>query len=145
MTPSARLRRLLAAALTVALMPCAAVATEPIFDGFARHLAEKINAYRERNGVEALAFTNDLFLLAEAHSVGMAAQHRLSHDGFMLRFRHASSRICVENVAVDFLSPDLVLEGWRQSPAHRRNLLDPKLSRMGIAVSTRYVTYFACQ
>jgi uncharacterized protein YkwD len=75
----------------------------------------------------------------------MAVRHRLSHQGFAARFCHARSRRCVENVAVGFPTPDMLLEGWRQSPEHRTNLLDPKLSRMGIAVSTRYVTFFARQ
>jgi uncharacterized protein YkwD len=36
------------------------------------------------------------------------------------------------------------LEGWRHSPEHHRNLLEPKVSRMGIAADARYVTFFAC-
>jgi uncharacterized protein YkwD len=147
MKPSAaRLRLLCAATAAVLALPCgAAVQEPPSGDGFARHLAEKINAYRQRNGLPPLLFTNDLAMLADAHSASMAAQHRLSHEGFRARFRRTTSRVCVENVAFDFLTPDLLLEGWRQSPAHRVNLLDPTVSRMGIAVSRRYVTYFACQ
>ena len=40
--------------------------------------------------------------------------------------------------------PEALLEGWRRSPTHHRNLLDPGVSRMGIAAAARYVTFFAC-
>jgi len=33
------------------------------------------------------------------------------------------------------------LEGWRASPGHHRNLLEPKVARMGVAASRSYVTF----
>lgn len=112
--------------------------------GFAGHLAEAINAYRLVNGLGPLVVAADLSAVAERHSGRMAALHRLSHEGFGARFLHADGRQCVENVATDFRDADALLAGWRDSPPHRRNLLDPALSRMGIGVRTGYVTFFAC-
>jgi len=39
----------------------------------------------------------------------------------------------------------VLLEGWRLSPTHYRDLLEPKVSRMGLAVTTRHMTFFACR
>jgi len=114
-------------------------------EGYVRHLASLINDYRERNGLGQLAFAGELTALAGEHSESMSAQRRLSHEGFRARAQRAASKVCVENVARGFPSAETLLEGWRHSPAHHDNLLDPAVSRMGIAATARYVTFFACR
>ena len=54
------------------------------------------------------------------------------------------ARVCVENVGVNFPHAKAQLDGWRESPGHQRNLLEPKIVRMGIAKSEGFVTFFAC-
>lgn len=39
-----------------------------------------------------------------------------------------------ENLAIDFLEPDQVVQGWMDSPSHRKNLLDPRYREAGIAI-----------
>ena len=112
--------------------------------GYAQRLAELINAYRRDHGLAPLAVADDLASIASEHSVRMADQRRLSHDGFRSRFDRTQARICVENVGWNFPFPEAQLEGWRASPGHHRNLLEPKVARMGLAVSGPYVTFFAC-
>lgn len=139
---------MLLAAVFVALLsqPAAAVtpSTPRATEGYIRHLGELINTYRQRNGLQPLAFAENLAELADEHSVDMAAQRKLSHDGFQSRARRTSSRVCVENVGWNYPTAETQFDGWRRSPTHDRNLLDPKVSRMGLAVTTRYVAFFAC-
>ena len=85
-----------------------------------------------------------LVSLAAEHSGHMAEQRQMSHEGFRARAQSTHSRICVENVATNFRTPEAVLQGWQLSPTHERNLVEPKVMRMGIAARTRYVTFFAC-
>mgnify|MGYP003383581663 FL=1 len=85
-----------------------------------------------------------LVSLAAEHSGHMAEQRQMSHEGFRARAQSTYSRICVENVATNFRTPEAVLQGWQLSPTHERNLVEPKVMRMGIAARTRYVTFFAC-
>ena len=113
--------------------------------GFARHLERLVNEHRARHGLPALEVAAALTLLAAEHSADMAASQRLSHGGFTARLQRARSRACVENVGWNHATPESLLDGWRLSPAHARNLLDPALVRMGVAVSARYVTFFACR
>ena len=115
------------------------------FDEFTGQLAALINAYRQDRGLQPLDLAEDLVTLADEHSASMAQRQRLSHDGFRSRFQRANSKVCVENVAWNYRTPEALLEGWRHSPAHHRNLLDPKVARVGIAMATRYVTFFACR
>jgi len=139
-------RRLCGALLmTVLAQPVAAATAATPAEGFARRLAELINDYRQRQGLDPLSPADDLAVLADEHSSSMATQRLLSHEGFRARFQRANSRICVENVGWNHRTPEALLEGWRQSPEHHRNLLEPKVARMGIAVATRYVTFFACR
>jgi uncharacterized protein YkwD len=39
-----------------------------------------------------------------------------------------------ENLAADYATPDGVMDGWINSPAHRENLLSPKYDEFGLAV-----------
>jgi len=112
---------------------------------FTHHLANLINAYRAQNGLGPLEVAEDLADLALEHSASMSERRQLSHEGFRARFQRTRSRLCVENVGWNHRTPEALLEGWRLSPAHHRNLLDPGVSRMGIAAAARYVTFFACR
>ena len=112
--------------------------------GYAQRLASLINEYRQQHGLGPLRVADDLATIATEHSMRMADQRRLSHDGFRGRFDRTNARICVENVGWNFPFPEAQLEGWRASPGHHRNLLEPKVARMGLAVAGPYVTFFAC-
>jgi uncharacterized protein YkwD len=142
-----RIRPLLGAAVLALSLPTLAAerpasASEP--EGFVQHLAQRINDYRRQQGLPPLTLSDELMQLAAEHSLEMAERRQLSHQGFRERRRRTDSPICVENVAHNFPTPATVLEGWRRSPEHHRNLLEPKVSRMGLAGTARYVTFFAC-
>ena len=111
---------------------------------YVEHLASLINEYRARNGLTPLVLAADLNVLAVEHSAKMADTRRLSHEGFRDRFDRTRARICVENVGVNFPHPEAQLAGWQASPGHHRNLLEPKVARMGIATERKFVTFFAC-
>jgi len=103
-----------------------------------------INQYRRQNGLVPLEPAPELELLALQHSNAMATLRRASHAGFTSRFERADSDLCVENVAAGFATAEAAVAGWRVSPPHDRNLLEPRLRRVGIASVDRYITVFAC-
>jgi len=143
-----RMPALLAVIAMVLALPALAAdrpAPDSELDGFMRHLALRINDYRQQQGLDPLVLSDDLMRLAEEHSHDMAERRQLSHEGFRERRRRTQSRICVENVAHNFPTPETLLDGWRRSPAHHRNLVEPKVVRMGLAGTARYVTFFACR
>ncbi|MCL4747397.1 MAG: CAP domain-containing protein [Burkholderiaceae bacterium] len=111
---------------------------------YALRVLEVVNEYRARNGLAALRIADDLGSIAQSHSGAMAERRRISHDGFRERFDRTRSRICVENVGVNFTHPEAQVEGWRASPGHDRNLLEPRVTRVGIANTRNFVTFFAC-
>lgn len=112
--------------------------------GYALRVLEVVNEYRQRNGLAPLRIAEDLGSIAATHSVQMAERRRISHDGFRQRFDRTTSRICVENVGVNYPLPEAQVDGWRASPGHDRNLLEPRITRVGIANTKNFVTFFAC-
>lgn len=108
-------------------------------------VADLINRYRQDQGLAPLAHADDLWALASEHSKEMAQMSQLSHAGFQGRFQRSRSKVCVENVAFGFATAERLVQGWRDSPTHLRNLLEPKVERMGVAATGRYVTFFACR
>jgi len=139
-------RWLLAFALASAIAP--ALAGEPAprlpTDAFIGRVAALINEYRSQHRLDRLTSAALLEQVADGHSQHMAQSGRPSHGGFRDRFRQVDGAICVENIAAHFDTPEALLEGWRRSPAHDRNLLEPRIVRMGLAARDRYVTFFAC-
>jgi len=95
--------------------------------------------------VPALALDAPLSELAHEHATRMAQDKRLSHYGFEERFAKAGSPTCVENVGWNQRTPEAEFAAWRDSPAHARNLVDPRIMRMGIGIEDRYVAFFACR
>jgi uncharacterized protein YkwD len=128
--------------------PAAAARPEAVAersDAFVQQLAELINQYRLDQGLQPLLPAAELASLADEHSEAMASQRVLTHDGFRARHARSGSKVCVENLGWNHRSPQALLEGWRQSPSHHRNLLNPKVARVGIAARQRFVTFFACR
>ena len=123
----------------------AAGAADDQADPFATQLGKLINDYRAQRDVPPLTMDAPLADLAHEHAVRMARDKRLSHDGFQERFAMAGSPRCVENVGWNQRTPEAEFAGWRDSPTHARNLLDPGITRMGIGIEDRYVTFFACR
>ena len=114
-------------------------------DAYVVQLGKLINDYRAEHNVPPLAPDASLSELAHEHAARMAQDKRLSHYGFEERFAKAGSPRCVENVGWNQRTPEAEFAGWRDSPTHARNLLDPGIARMGIGIQDRYVTFFACR
>jgi len=132
--------RLLAAALLILMLVQTAFAGQ-----FEDELLVLINRYRSTKKLKPLASSPQYVELAREHSQTMLEQQSMSHDGFDERFRRAAdASSCVENVAWNHATPQSLLDGWRKSPGHNRNMLDRKISRAGINKTGAYVTFFAC-
>ena len=111
---------------------------------WASELLQAINQHRQRQGQGALQPASDLQLIADDHSREMAAEGQLSHAGFDQRFARTTARVCVENLAAGHADPQTLITAWQASPAHARNLVEPRLRRAGVAAIGRYTTFFAC-
>ena len=113
-------------------------------------LLSSVNAFRSENGVGAVRFDGLLDQAAERQARAMAARGKMSHDldGAL------PSRVSVygyqwaavaENLGWNYRSTPAVMTGWKNSPGHRRNLLNPNVTEIGFAaaVGTNGEPYWA--
>ena len=137
-------------AMTVLLSACAA-SSQPVANtvDFGAETLTLINSYRVSRGLSPLASNRTLEALARQHSQYQSARNTLSHDGFRQRSAKAKaaglSIVCAENSGRNYKNAQQLFLGWRNSGAHRKNLLRPNLRYAGVSVVGAYATFFACQ
>ncbi len=104
-----------------------------------RQLFEALNRERAAQGLSALQWDAALFKAARLHALRMANLNMLEHQlpsesNLETRLAQAGARFSViaENIAVG-PTPPIIHAGWMDSPGHRKNILDPRLTSVGIA------------
>lgn len=115
----------------------------------ARGMLAECNAFRCKEGFEALAWNSRLATIAEQAAQGMALRKvPFSHDGADARFAEyplSSGDTYGENLArSEGIRPlaAAVVRGWEHSPGHRCNLLGPFTScGVGAATDSCGVTF----
>jgi hypothetical protein len=116
-----------------------------------RQLFDELNRERAAQNLPALTWDNSLAVAARQHAARMADRNMVSHqvaDEPPLAQRAAQagahfSKIA-ENIAVGS-DPASIHDGWMSSPGHRRNILDPQLTAVGIAAVKGSGGLFAVQ
>lgn len=152
----------MSAALVVALalLP-AKVFAQPDLARVERRLIEGTNTFRRDAGLGPVGVDPALERAARGLARHMARTDEFGHeaDGRKAseRARASGYDYCrlAENIAYQYSSADFSvaelvrrnLEGWKASPGHRRNLLEPQVLDTGVAVerSARTGRYYAVQ
>jgi uncharacterized protein YkwD len=99
-----------------------------------------VNEQRAGAGCKALTADPALTRLAQAHSDDMAERDYFDHktpDGSTPWDRAGKAgvgNLGAENIARGQKTPEAVMEAWMNSPGHRANILDCKLSTLGMGV-----------
>lgn len=97
------------------------------------------NIEREKNGLSPLILDKKLCLLSGEKANDMAKNNYFSHNSKVLGtpFEHMKKngvkyRTAAENIAKGQKTPEEVMNTWKKSPGHRKNILNPKFHKMGI-------------
>ena len=113
---------------------------------------DMISIYRGNKGLTPVSVDPQLQKEAEAQAQAMARADKMSHDvrgPLMSRLNGAgyAHGAAVENVSAGYLTLAEAFSGWRDSPPHNKNLLEPRMRRMGIATAyapgSKYRVYWA--
>jgi uncharacterized protein YkwD len=100
-------------------------------------LVVAINAVRTLHLLPKLHVDFRLQRAARSHSRDMLRHHYFAHGNFGARMNafHVRGTLLAENLywGSGVASPNAMIASWLASPAHRQNLLDPQLRRIGIA------------
>jgi hypothetical protein len=104
-----------------------------------RQLFQALNRERTAQGLSTLQWDDALFKAARLHALRMADLNMLEHQlpsesNLEGRLAEAGARFSViaENIAIG-PNPQIIHAGWMNSPGHRKNILDPRLTSVGIA------------
>jgi uncharacterized protein YkwD len=111
-----------------------------------------ISGYRTNNGLGAVSIDPELMRLASEQAHAMAAHDKLDHSvwlPFQTRIQQSSfdAVVAVENIGAGYDTLADAFSGWRNSPPHRANMLNPAVSKMGIAAAyapaSRYKVFWS--
>lgn len=98
-----------------------------------------VQAIRSASGLGGLSADPTLERAALQQAVYMASTGRMSHTtswgrSFSSRVRDNEIRgLAAENIAMGRMDLEELFARWMASPPHRRNMLDPKFTRFGLA------------
>ncbi|MBH0228625.1 SafA/ExsA family spore coat assembly protein [Halobacillus sp. KCTC 3957] len=97
------------------------------------------NQERAKNGLPALKANWQLSRVARYKSVDMRDKNYFSHTSptygspfQMMKNFNINYRRAAENIAAGQRTPQEVVNGWMNSPGHRKNILDPNLKQIGV-------------
>jgi uncharacterized protein YkwD len=111
--------------------------------------AEMISDFRLKHGEGRVTMDATLNRIALDQAKAMAARDKLDHEvlgSFNSRIAPAKAGRAAENIAYGYDGFEKTLGQWIDSSGHRKNLLLPKASRVGVASAksaTSHRTYWA--
>jgi uncharacterized protein YkwD len=114
-----------------------------------RQILIYVNQYRRSKGLPALRPSSFISSVALQHSREMlSGKTPFGHDGFHQRIDQISAKlghlhVAAENVASGPMGAREVVDGWLNSPGHRRNIEgDFRLTGIGLAARADGMVYF---
>jgi hypothetical protein len=116
--------------------------------------ATLLTRYRASHGLGPVRLDPALAAMAQKQADAMAARNDLSHEvagAFPARLKRAGldPGWAGENVGGGYYSTGEALAGWRASPEHNANMLNPQATRFGVALAknpaTRYRAWWALE
>ena len=128
-----------AAAAPAAAAPAAA-GTET--SAYEQRVLELVNIERAKEGLGPVRYRAELDQAATSHNAQQARMQTMAHEGIGDGTPGDRARAVGwndswgENVAVGQTSPEQVVAEWMASPGHRRNIMDPAYTQMGVSHTT---------
>jgi uncharacterized protein YkwD len=119
-------------------------------NGLEQKIIEATNAFRSQNGLGLLRPKVQLIVVAQNHARNMARQDRFGDsdqnghilDGHNFEYRIEASGYsferAAENVGFQRVHGDpaaAMMEDWKRSPGHRRNMLTPDITQIGVGAA----------
>ncbi len=102
----------------------------------------RVNAHRKKAGLKALRLNSVLAKAAQGHAEDMLARGYFAHEspsGTTVRERSRKAgydwAAIGENIAFGQTTVEEVVETWMDSPGHRKNILSPNYTEMGIGLA----------
>ena len=109
-------------------------------DQFDQEVLKLVNQERKQNGLKPLALSEKLDTAADDYSEEMIKDNRFSHRGKdgsspgdrIEKAGYTDWNTWAENIAAGQQSAAEVVRGWMNSPGHRANILNSRMTHMGL-------------
>ncbi|OYD08313.1 CAP domain-containing protein [Paludifilum halophilum] len=102
-------------------------------------VVELVNQERSKRGLKPLKADAELSAVARDKSQDMAENHYFSHQSptygspfDMMKDYGIQYRTAGENIAAGQTSAEQVVQGWMNSDGHRKNILNPEFTTIGV-------------
>ncbi|MBP3313755.1 MAG: hypothetical protein J6K84_03760 [Oscillospiraceae bacterium] len=106
---------------------------------FEKRVGELVNIERAKVGLKPLTLDESLSWKARVKSEDMAKNNYFSHNSptygtpfEMMQSMGISYRTAGENIAMGQSTPEAVVEAWMNSEGHRKNILSPSFTHLGV-------------
>ena len=109
-------------------------------DQFDQEVLDLVNQARARYGQDALTLSEKLDTAADKYSEKMVEENRFSHTGSdgsspgdrIEKAGYTDWNTWAENIAAGQQTAEEVVKGWMNSPGHRANILNSRVTHMGL-------------
>lgn len=135
--------------ISIGFLSSQTICGQQITPAFEKNILKETNQFRKSKGLPALISRDELNSIAQNHSSDMAGKKiAFGHEGFNERFQKARKSIkgigsFAENVAYGAKTAKEGVQGWENSPGHRRNMLGTyKYIGIGIAADKNGRLYY---
>ncbi|MGI8314698.1 CAP domain-containing protein [Halobacillus mangrovi] len=106
---------------------------------FEQKVVELTNEERAKQGLQPLELDTELSAVAKDKSLDMQNNNYFSHNSptygspfDMMKQYGIDYRTAGENIAMGQTSPEQVVEGWMNSDGHRKNIMNPNFTHIGV-------------
>ncbi len=112
------------------------------FSSYQKQVLDLVNVERTKRGLKALTLDTKLSNVATMKSQDMIDKNYFDHNSptygspfDMMRKFGVSYRSAGENIAEGQRSPEEVMNAWMNSEGHRKNILNPNFTTLGVGVA----------
>ena len=99
---------------------------------YAARVTYDLNVIRARHGLGQLTPTDCPLSFATKLAYHLAATGTFHHQSMYTFLSTCHATVAAENLGHGNVGPDAMVAAWMASPAHRANILDSRLTRIGV-------------
>lgn len=116
-------------------------------DSYADDVAALVNEYRQQQGIEPLKVIPLLQENAQTRAVEISEEFSHTRPDGTMCFTAISSSLsyyaCAENIAYGETTPEAVINQWKKSDGHNKNMLNSEYTHIGVGVyESNYTVYW---
>ncbi len=118
--------------------------TSESFSAYQKEVVDLVNIERAKAGLNPLTLDSSISNVATKKSQDMIDNNYFSHNSptygspfDMLKKFGISYKTAGENIAMDQKTPKEVVNAWMNSEGHRKNIMNPNFSKIGVGVAQK--------